>query len=466
MEHIGMKLKKHLSFASLRKALSACFYKIPEHRQASKVDYSIHDALMSGFACMHFQDSSLLQFQKRLEKKHHKSNLHTLFGIKKIPESTQLRDITNAVDGKYFNYFFDEYFHQLQRGKHLLQFQLLPGLYYIPMDGTEYFSSTAISCKKCLKTKSKTKKGKIPEEIDEERYHHDEDESGIRYSHKAVQIAIVHPDIRQVIPLMPEEICNTDGATKQDCEVNAAKRLIPKLRSAHPQLGMIMGGDDLFSRQPMIEAILAERMHYIFVAKPESHTYLVEWLNAYPKLNELEIVDAKKDIRHVYKWMNDVPLHGKEDAIRVNYFEYQMHTKNKKGKGIIGYQNSWVTDLEVTKENVETLVKGGRCRWKIENECFNTLKNQGYCLDHSYGHGENLSFNFYILTLIAFAFHQVFELTDKLYQICRKELGSKKNLWEHFRAYLKLFVFDTWEALLSFTLNPEHYLPDKMPAPS
>src|SRR5580700_1260079 len=98
-----MKLKKHLSFTSLRKALSACFNKIPEYRQASKVDYSIHDTLMSGFACMNFQDPSLLQFQKRLEKKHHKSNLQTLFGIKKIPEATQLRTIIDGVDSTHFN---------------------------------------------------------------------------------------------------------------------------------------------------------------------------------------------------------------------------------------------------------------------------------------------------------------------------------------------------------------------------
>jgi hypothetical protein len=459
-----MKLKKHLSFTSLRKMLSTCFNKIPEFRQASKIDYSIHDALMSGFACMHFQDPSLLQFQKRLEKKYHKSNLQTLFNIKKIPESTQLRDITDGVDGAYFTYFFDEYFHRLQRGKHLLQFQLFPDLYYIPMDGTDYFSSCSISCKKCLRMKSKKKKKKGEEPI-EEICADNEGESGIRYSHKALQVAIVHPDRRQVIPLMPEEIRNTDGATKQDCEMNAAKRLIPKLRKAHPQLGMIIGGDDLFSRQPIIKDILGARMHYIFVAKPDSHLYLFEWLTAYPKLNELEIVDTKKDIRHVYKWMNTVPLHGGKEAIDVNYFEYQMYTRNKKGKEIIGYKNSWVTDLEITKENIQTLVKGGRSKWKIENECFNTLKNQGYCIDHSYGHGENLSFNFYLLTLIAFAFHQVFELTDKLYQTCRVALGSKKNLWDQVRAYLKIFIFDTWEHLLNFTMNPEHYLPDRCPAP-
>ncbi len=293
----------------------------------------------------------------------------------------------------------------------------------------------------------------------------DDKNQGIRYSHKALQVALMHPNMRQVIPFMPEEIHNTDGFTKQDCEVNAAKRLLPKVRKAHPQLGIIMTGDDLFSRQPMIEDTVAARMHYIYVAKPTSHTYLMEWLEAYPKLNELSIVDPdpKKDVRHVYQWMNVVPLNGDKEAINVNYFSYKMITKNKKGKEVIGYQNSWVTDLEVTDKNVATLVRGGRCRWKIENECFNTLKNQGYCIDHSYGHGENLSFNFYLLTLIAFAFHQVFELTDKLFQICRQKLGSKKNMWDQIRAYVKLFSFETWELLLEFTLNPEHYLPDKMP---
>jgi len=457
-----MKLKKHLSFLSLRKMLSRCFTKISDHRQASKVNYSIHDTLMSAFACVHFQDPSLLQFQKRLEKKHHKNNLQTLFDIKDIPESTQLRTITDNVDSASLRPFFDEYFYRLQRGKHLLQYQLFPGLYLIAMDATDYFSSYSLSCKQCLRTKP-TKKGR--EDTDEENYN--SEEKGIRYAHKALQAALMHPDMKQVISLMPEEIRNTDGTTKQDCEMNAAKRLIPQIRKAHPQLGIIMTGDDLFSRQPIIEDTKAARMHYIYVAKPTSHHYLTEWLEAYPTLNEKEMIDSKKEARHVYEWMNDVPLHGGADAIRVNYFRYHLFTKNKKGEEIIGYQNSWVTDIEITEENIQALVKGGRCKWKIENECFNTLKNQGYCIDHSYGHGDkNLCFNFYLLTLIAFAFHQVLELTDKLYQTCRKSFGSKKNLWEHIRAYLKLFVFETWEALLIFTLNPEHYLPDKAPVPS
>ncbi|MCL0040316.1 hypothetical protein M1N02_02505, partial [Thermodesulfovibrionales bacterium] len=75
---------------------------------------------------------------------------------------------------------------------------------------------------------------------------------------------------------------------------------------------------------------------------------------------------------------------------------------------------------------------------------FNTLKNQGYYIKHNYGHGKkNLCFNFYLLTLLAFFFHQIFELTDHLYQDCRKKFGSKQNMWDNLCAYIKILVFES-----------------------
>jgi hypothetical protein len=69
--------------------------------------------------------------------------------------------------------------------------------------------------------------------------------------------------MRQVIPLMPEEISNRDGKTKQACEVNAAKRLLPKIRQDDPDLGIVMAGDSLFSKQPFILDIGSANMHYL-----------------------------------------------------------------------------------------------------------------------------------------------------------------------------------------------------------
>ncbi len=176
-------------------------------------------------------------------------------------------------------------------------------------------------------------------------------------------------------------------------------------------------------------------------------------------MNEKQIVDSKGKI-HLYEWLNKVPLNGNGETITVNYFSYKIISVTNRGKEKINYRNSWVTDVKVTEENVETLVRGGRCRWKIENECFNTLKNQGYHIEHNYGHGEkNLCYNFLLLTLIAFSFHQILECADKLFQACRKKFGSKWHMWETLRAYIKILIFDSWEHLLDFALDPDKYSP-------
>jgi hypothetical protein len=87
-------------------------------------------------------------------------------------------------------------------------------------------------------------------------------------------------------------------------------------------------------------------------------------------------------------------------------------------------------------------------------------------MEHNYGHGkENLCFNFYLLTLLAFYFHQIFELTDDVYQASRKRFGSKKHLWEKLRSYIDILIFETWEMLLDFTLKPKTGLVQWVRAP-
>ena len=434
-----MKSKKHLNFSGLRQVLSVTFSSLSDKRQTAKTDYSIHDTMMSGFACMFFQDPSLVQFQERLREARQRDNLQTMFAVKNIPKDNQMRTVIDEVDSTRFRPVFKDYFSRLQRGKHLEQYQLFPGLYICAVDATQYFSSSTVHCANCLTTEHKN--------------------GETTYSHKVLQAAIMHPDMRQVIPLMPEEIRNVDGNIKQDCEINAAKRLIPKIREDHPQLGLIITGDGLFSHQPFILAVLAANAHYLLAAKPDDHTFMMEWIEAYEpgETGTMRTVD-KKGRSQLYEWVNDVPLNGSKESLNVNFFRYKIISTDRNGKEKIRYKNNWVTDLRITDGNIKDLVKAGRCRWKIENECFNTLKNQGYHIEHNYGHGaRNLCFNFFLLTLLAFYFHQIFELTCRLYQACRGKLGSKRHLWETLRAYIKIIVFETWEHLLDFTLDPDKY---------
>jgi len=427
-----MHIKKHLSFSALRKSLSSHFSQVDDSRQQGKIEFEMHDCLMSGFAMMLFQDPSLCAFQRRIEDIYQRSNLHSMFDVRNIPKDSQMRDLLDTISPESLEPIFSDFLGQIQRGRHLEKYQVLGGKYLIPIDGSEYFSSNKISCPSCL---TQRKKGSV------------------RYHHNIVQAVIVHPDMRQVLPLAPEAVTNKDGTKKQDCEINAGKRLLSKIRKAHPKLSIIISGDGLYSKQPFIQECKKRNFSYIFVAKPLDHKVLFEYVEEITAMGEaqaLEFVDLKHR-RHIYRWINQVPINGDPKADDVNFFSYQIVTKNK-----LTYQNSWVTDIPIDSKNIKELVKSGRCRWKIENETFNTLKNQGYHIEHNYGHGiQNLSMIFFLLNLLAFFVHQILDLTDPLYQRLRYEkFTSRKEFWNQLRCTFRILLFRNWEHMFTYLLNP------------
>ena len=95
----------------------------------------------------------------------------------------------------------------------------------------------------------------------------------IGYSHQALQPIICHPDQKQILPLIPEDIANTDGYEKQDCKVNAAKRLLPKIRKDHPRMSFIWVADSLYATDPFISKILEHKEDYIFRVQKGDHKH-------------------------------------------------------------------------------------------------------------------------------------------------------------------------------------------------
>jgi hypothetical protein len=123
-------------------------------------------------------------------------------------------------------------------------------------------------------------------------------------------------------------------------------------------------------------------------------------------------ISGEKSEPIIRRFRKNYQIIFRKDADQANFFYYQLINK-----GQITCRNSWVTDILIDENNVAQLVKGGRARWKVENEAFNTLKNQGYHIEHNFGHGQkNLSTIFFLLNLLAFFVHQILELTDLHYQ--------------------------------------------------
>src|SRR5215510_203985 len=249
MSLVAPKARKHLSADALFGLVRNGFAHIPENR-LSKTDIALADALMSAFAMFSLKAPSLLAFDKERAE----SNLHTIYGIERVPCDTHMRTILDPVSPKVLRPVFKSVFRQLQRGKALEPMTFLDGHYLLALDGTEYFSSKTIHCASCL-----------------HRVHRN---GSSTYAHQMLGAAIIHPDQRAVIPLMPEPIVNCDGTGKNDCERNAAKRLIGKLRQDHPHLKFIVTEDSLSSNAPHIETLHDYGCHYILGVKEGDHAYL------------------------------------------------------------------------------------------------------------------------------------------------------------------------------------------------
>src|SRR4051794_35421506 len=258
--------------------------------------------------------------------------------------------------------------------------------------------------------------------------------------------ALIHPDVREVIPLMPEPIVQQDGTAKNDCERNAAKRFMAKVRQDHPHLKFIGTEDSLSSNAPHIETLHDAGCHYILGVKEGDHTYLFQQVQAAEhagRVTYYERADRAAGVRHRFRFINDMPLNASRADVRGHFIEYW-----EVGQAQVQHC-SWVTDLRVNKRNVYHLMRGGRARWKIENETFNTLKNQGYNFEHNYGHGEqHLSVVFATMMMLAFLVDQTQQLCCALFRAVWLKLGSKRLLWERMRALFYGYHLESMRELL------------------
>ncbi|MGA2067043.1 MAG: hypothetical protein ABSG86_18840 [Thermoguttaceae bacterium] len=142
--------------------------------------------------------------------------------------------------------------------------------------------------------------------------------------------------------------------------------------------------------------------------------------------------------------MWDVPLNEANPGLRVNFLEYNEYDAS--GKRLKHF--TWITDLHITHRNAWLFANGGRARWHIENETFNTLKNQGYHFEHNYGHGvQNLSVVFAMLMMLAFLVDQTQQLCCPLFRAVWEKLGSKRALWEKLRSHFYHFTFRSMRQL-------------------
>ena len=407
----------------------------PDFRNGNNKKIDLEDAALCAFSTFFMQSPSFLAHQTQMQAHHGHNNADSLFGIQEIVSHDMIRNLLDPVNPKYVHPTYMRILDWINAENGLDDFRHFDDTLLIPLDGTGFFSSSKIKCDSCSTQKHK---------------------SGIiTYKHTAITPTIVCPGRSNILPLPQEFITPQDGTVKQDCENAAAKRWITKYSDALSPLRVTLLGDDLYAKQSLCKLTLEHGFNFIFVCKPKSHVYITEWIDAAdPKedLNEfvLKKWTGKERLYSTYRFINKVPIRNTEDALPVNWAELTIRTED----GTITFRNSFITNHEITKDNVTTLIQAGRCRWKIENENNNNLKTKGYHLEHNFGHGKEFLSNLLLsLNILSYLFHNVLGLFDKRYSLLRATLRRRVKFFGDIETLSTYIFFQSWDAMLVFMIK-------------
>ncbi|MBF0563108.1 MAG: ISNCY family transposase, partial [Alphaproteobacteria bacterium] len=231
---------------------------LPDKREGRNTQYSMSDIGLAAFSVFFMQSPSFLAHQTALEEVRGRSNANTLFGMTKIPSDNHIRQMLDGAPTDHFDAVFAQVVRDLDASGDLKSMRRLGGRVLIALDGSEHFCSRKINCPHCSTRKRS--------------------DGETEYFHSFVGATLVAPGHATVLPLPPEFVRPQDGAKKQDCEPNAARRWLSRVGTHYAWLKPIYLGDDLYAHQPMCADVVAIGGSFIFGCKPSSHKTLTEYL--------------------------------------------------------------------------------------------------------------------------------------------------------------------------------------------
>src|SRR5499426_1957877 len=208
MAKLHQQDQRNLTFDEMMRFLDSEFQRFPEHRVGNAVRYELADVLKSAFAMFSLKSPSLLDFKKQTVPE--ESNLRQIYRIEgSIPSDNQMRGMLDHLDPNLLRPLFRAFYERLSQAGVIREYQDRQQRVIVSVDGVEHFSSTTVHCDQC--TTRTLRDGQTS------------------YHHAGLAAVIAHPKHKEVFPLDFEPILNKDGAQKNDCERNAAKRLCTAL---------------------------------------------------------------------------------------------------------------------------------------------------------------------------------------------------------------------------------------------
>lgn len=336
--------------------------------------------------------------------------------LKEMPHSDSLNNYLEKLSPECLRELRKKMIRSLLRMKIFYGSRACGKYWRIILDGTGLYYFKEKHCDNCLVSIHTDKEGKKKK----------------RYYHKVVEAKLVLSE-KIVISIDTEFIENeTENVEKQDCETNAAKRLLRRLKKDYPRLPVCIQADNLYETEPMMKLCREKRFEYLFTHKEGHQKDLDESYRTYISEKEYEEVQIHSMEKGKGRFVNHVEnAAGKTETANIFEYIYEKENKEREKSEVRFY---WITSIEVTTKNIEEMIKTARGRWKIENEGFNNQKNGIYDIEHLNSRNSNAMKNHYLLTQIADIIMQLYLLWNPV----RKELkesikNTSSRLLESFR---------------------------------
>ena len=317
-------------------------------------------------------------------------NFATVLGyesLEEIPHYDTINNFLKRLEVVELEKIRDYMIRELFKKRSLEKYRLLDKYWCIAIDGSQLFSFKERHCEHCLK---KEHRNKDTGEVE-----------SVTYYHTVLEAKLVLGNM--VFSILTEFVENeNESVSKQDCEINAAKRLMKKLKYKFRKLNICLLGDSLYSCDSIYELCGECKWKFIFRFKEGRAKTLWEEIQAIKKIE-----DDKSTTNLTY--INEIS-YKKRLISAVDFIETKdetsedMNTNDKRPKNFV-----FVTNINLTKRNVLKIVAAGRSRWKIENQGFNNQKNIRYNIEHACCLDYQAIKNHYLLVQISDILRQLLE---------------------------------------------------------
>jgi hypothetical protein len=353
--------------------------RIKDPRHQSYIEYGPEALLFSMIMKNICGIPSMTNMTEKFNKDECIENIRAVLGyetLEELPHYDTINNYLRNLEITELEKIRDYMIRELFKKRSLERFRLLDKYWCIAVDGTGLFSFTERHCKHCLKKEYKNREtGEVEKTV---------------YYHHVLEAKLVAGDM--VFSIATEFIENEDeNVDKQDCEINAFKRLQVQLKNKYPRLPICILGDSLYACEPVFEICENNNWKYLFRFKEGRIKSVAK------EFEILKEMDTKKEDGCI--WINDIGYNSR----CVNLIEAEIETD----KGLKEFV--FITDIRISKRNFNAIVCFGRSRWKIENQGFNNQKTKKYKLEHVNCMDYNAMQNHYLITQIADILRQLFD---------------------------------------------------------